>query len=153
MYHLFGRGFDSLRLHTQSIPAGFPYIGTWYDVMDNSNFEVNNTNQGVSLQAGGFKIFGNQQAALSQSTFNLIQGLQLIQNPVNNQIQIQTPSTLTGKTDWKIYNTSGIEINYGSTAVQKDILQIAAPEKRGNYFVVLRHANTNAWGLIKVLRQ
>ena len=151
MYHLFGRGFDSLRLHTQSIPAGFPYIGTWYDVMDNSNFEVNNTNQGVSLQAGEFKIFGNQQAALSQSTFNLIQGLQLIQNPVN--IQIQTPSTLTGKIDWKIYKTAGIEINYGSTAVQKDILQIAAPEKRGNYFVVLRHANTNAWGLIKVLRQ
>ena len=121
--------------------------------MDNSNFEVNNTNQGVSLQAGEFKIFGNQQAALSQSTFNLIQGLQLIQNPVNNQIQIQRPSTLTGKTDWKIYNTAGIEINYGSTAVQKDILQIAAPEKRGNYFVVLRHANTNAWGLIKVLRK
>ena len=118
--------------------------------MDNSNFEVNNTNQGVSLQAGEFKIFGNQQAALSQSTFNLIQGLQLIQNPVN--IQIQTPSTLTGKIDWKIYKTAGIEINYGSTAVQQNLLQIVAPEKRGNYFVVLRQAKTNAWGLLKVLK-
>ena len=140
-------------VNTQSIPAGFPYIGTWYDIMDNSNFEVNDTNQGISLQPGEFKIFGNQQAALSQSTLNLIQGLQLIQNPVNDRIQIQTPSILTGKIDWKIYNTAGIEIAYGSTAVQQNILQIAAPEKRGNYFVVLRHANANAWGLIKVLRQ
>ena len=140
-------------VNTQSIPAGFPYIGTWYDVMDNSNFEVNNTNQGISLQPGEFKIFGNQQAALNQSTLNLIQGLQLIQNPVNDRIQIQTPSILTGKIDWKIYNTAGIEIAYGSTAVQQDMLQIAAPDKRGNYFVVLRHTNTNAWGLIKVLKQ
>ena len=140
-------------VNTQSITAGFPYIGTWYDIMDNSNFEVNDTNQGISLQPGEFKIFGNQQAALSQSTLNLIQGLQLIQNPVNDRIQIQTPSILTGKIDWKIYNTAGIEIAYGSTAGQQNMLQIAAPDKRGNYFVVLRHANTNAWGLIKVLRQ
>ena len=140
-------------VNTQSIPAGFPYVGSWYDLMDNSTFEVNNTNQGVSLQAGEFKIFGNQQAALSQSTLNLIKGLQLIQNPVNNRIQIQTPSTLTGNIDWKIYNTAGIEIDCGLTSVQQNMLQIAAPDKRGNYFVVLRHANTNAWGLIKVLRQ
>ena len=142
----------NLDVNTQSIPAGFPYIGTWYDLMDNSTFEVNNINQGVSLQAGEFKIFGNQQAALSQSKLNLIQGLQLIQNPVKNRIQIQTPSTLSGNIDWKIYNTAGIEINYGSTAVQQNLLQIVAPEKRGNYFVVLRQAKTNAWGLLKVLK-
>ena len=76
-----------------------------------------------------------------------------VQNPVHDQIQIQTPSTLTGNINWKIYNTAGVEIAYGSTAVQQNMLQIAAPDKRGNYFVVLRHANTNAWGLIKVLKQ
>ena len=140
-------------VNTQSIPAGFPYIGTWYNLMDNSTFEVNNTTQGVSLQAGEFKIFGNQQAVLNQSTLNLIKGLQLIQNPVSKRIQIQTPYTISGKIDWKIYNTAGIEIDHGSTSVQQNMLQIAAPDKRGNYFVVLRHANTNAWGLIKVLKQ
>ena len=122
--------------------------------MDNTTFEVSNTNQGISLNPGEFRVFGNQQAALGQSNnLQLMPGLQLIQNPVNERIQIQMPSIIYGNVDWKIYNTAGIEITYGSTEIQQDILQIVAPEKRGNYFVVLRHANTNTWGLIKVLRQ
>ena len=138
---------------TQNFISDFPYTGVWYNLMDNTTFQVNNTNQQISLNPGEFKIFGNQDAVLSKSKYNLITGLQLTQNPVNDLIQILTPSTLSGKVDWKIYNTAGIEIAFGSTAIQQNILQIAAPEKRGNYFVVLRHANSNALGLIKVLRQ
>lgn len=138
---------------TQNFILDFPYTGVWYNLMDNTTFQVNNTNQQISLNPGEFKIFGNQDAVLSKSKYNLITGLQLTQNPVNDLIQILTPSTLSGKVDWKIYNTAGIEIAFGSTAIQQNILQIAAPEKRGNYFVVLRHANSNGLGLIKVLRQ
>ena len=140
-------------VNTQNFISDFPYTGVWYNLMDNTTFQVNNTNQQISLNPGEFKIFGNQDAVLSKSKYNLITGLQLTQNPVNDLIQILTPSTLSGKVDWKIYNTAGIEIAFGSTAIQQHMLQIAAPEKRGNYFVVLRHANSNAWGLIKVLRQ
>ena len=138
---------------TQNFISDFPYTGVWYNLMDNTTFQVNNTNQQISLNPGEFKIFGNQDAVLSKSKYNLITGLQLTQNPVNDLIQILTPSTLSGKVDWKIYNTAGIKIAFGSTAIQQNILQIAAPEKRGNYFVVLRHANSNGLGLIKVLRQ
>ena len=138
---------------TQNFISDFPYTGVWYNLMDNTTFQVNNTNQQISLNPGEFKIFGNKDAVLSKSKYNLITGLQLTQNPVNDLIQILTPSTLSGKVDWKIYNTAGIEIAFGSTAIQQNILQIAAPEKRGNYFVVLRHANSNGLGLIKVLRQ
>ena len=140
-------------VNTQNFISDFPYTGMWYNLMDNTTFQVNNTNQQISLNPGEFKIFGNQDAVLSKSKYNLITGLQLTQNPVKDLIQILTPSTLTGKVDWKIYNTAGIEIAFGSTAIQQHMLQIAAPEKRGNYFVVLRHASSNAWGLIKVLRQ
>ena len=140
-------------VNTQNFISDFPYTGVWYNFMDNTTFQVNNTNQQISLNPGEFKIFGNQDAVLSKSKYNLITGLQLTQNPVNDLIQILTPSTLSGKVDWKIYNTAGIEIAFGSTAIQQNILQIAAPEKRGNYFVVLRHANSNGLGLIKVLRQ
>jgi hypothetical protein len=140
-------------VNTQNFISDFPYTGVWYNLMDNTTFQVNNTNQQISLNPGEFKIFGNKDAVLSKSKYNLITGLQLTQNPVKDLIQILTPSTLSGKVDWKIYNTAGIEIAYGSTALQQDMLQIAAPEKRGNYFVVLRHGNTNSWGLLKVLRQ
>jgi len=140
-------------VNTQNFISDFPYTGVWYNLMDNTTFQVNNTNQQISLNPGEFRIYGNQDAVLSKSKYSLISGLQLTQNPVNNLIEILTPSTLSGKVDWKIYNTAGIEIAYGSTAVQQDMLQIAAPDKRGNYFVVLRHANTNAWGLLKVVKQ
>lgn len=140
-------------VNTQNFICDFPYTGVWHNLMDNTTFQVNNTNQQISLNPGEFKIFGNKDAVLSNSKYNLITGLQLTQNPVNDLIQILTPSILTGKVDWKIYNTAGIEIAFGSTAIQQKMLQIAAPEKRGNYFVVLRHANSNAWGLIKVLRK
>ena len=140
-------------VNTQNFISDFPYTGVWYNLMDNTTFQVNNTNQQISLDPGEFKIFGNKDAVLSKSKYNLITGLQLTQNPVNDLIQILTPSPLSGKVDWKIFNNTGIEIAFGSTAIQQNILQIAAPEKRGNYFVVLRHANSNAWGLIKVLRQ
>ncbi len=140
-------------VNTQNFISDFPYTGMWYNLMDNTTFQVNNTNQQISLNPGEFKIFGNKDAVLSKSKYNSITGLQLTQNPVKDLIQILTPSTLTGKVDWKIYNTAGIEIAFGSTAIQQHMLQIAAPEKRGNYFVVLRHASSNAWGLIKVLRQ
>ena len=121
--------------------------------MDNTAFEVGNTNQEISLNPGEFRVFGNQQATFSVSNDNQLRGLQLVKNPVHDRIQIQTPSTLSGNVDWKIYNTAGVEIAYGSTAVKQQTIQIPSPKKRGNYFVVLRHANTNAWGLLKVLRQ
>ena len=140
-------------VNTQSIPAGFPYDGTWYDLMDNTAFEVGNTNQGISLNPGEFRVFGNQQATFSVSNHNQLRGLKLVQNPVLDRIQIQTPSELSGNIDWKIYNTVGVEIAYGSTSIQQQTLQIPSPKKQGNYFVVLRHTNTNAWGFLKVLKQ
>ena len=121
--------------------------------MDNTTFEVSNTNQGISLQAGEFKIFGNQQASLTRSELNIFQELKLIQNPVQDHIKFQTPTSLFGNIDWKIYNTLGIEVAYGSTLIQNQMLQISAPRKQGSYFIVLRHTNTDAIRMIKILKQ
>ena len=140
-------------VNTQTIGSGFPYTGTWYNLMDNTTFEVSNTNQGISLQAGEFKIFGNQQASLTRSELNIFQELKLIQNPVQDHIKFQTPTSLFGNIDWKIYNTLGIEVAYGSTLIQNQTLQISAPKKQGSYFIVLRHTNTDAIRMIKILRQ
>ena len=52
-------------VNTQSIPAGFPYDGTWYDLMDNTAFEVGNTNQGISLNPGEFRVFETNKPLLT----------------------------------------------------------------------------------------
>ena len=67
------------------------------------------------MNPGEFRVFGNQQATFNVSNNNPLLGLQLVQNPVLDRIQIQTPSDLSGNFDWKIYNTAGVEIAYGST--------------------------------------
>jgi glycosidase len=140
-------------VYTQTITADFPYTGTWYNLMDNSIFNVSDTSTGVSLAPGEFRIFGNQQATLTQGVTQLIEGLQLVENPVQDIITIQWPSALAGDMLWKIFNTSGELISEGNGMVSKQNIRLRAPQQQGMYFVVLNHPQTNAWGLLKVLKQ
>ena len=138
-------------VNTQNIPIGFPYDGTWYDLMNNTTYQGNSSSS-ISLNPGEFRIFGNQQATLSLSNHNNFLDLKLIQNPVKNKIQIET-SIYTNKTiNWKIFNSAGVEIANGSEKASKKILQISAPEKSGSYFLVLRLSDTDAWKLFKILK-
>ena len=50
---------------TQNVIPDFPYIGTWYDLMDetgSTSIEVLDTEDQISIPAGGFKIYGNQSS-------------------------------------------------------------------------------------------
>ncbi|MEE9348768.1 MAG: alpha-amylase family glycosyl hydrolase, partial [Flavobacteriaceae bacterium] len=53
----------------QNVTPNFPYLGTWYDLMDDSTFTA--TNSAINLQPGEFKIFGNQSGALSTDNYDL----------------------------------------------------------------------------------
>lgn len=95
-------------VYPQTITADFPYTGTWYNLMDNSSFSVSNTATAITLQPGEFRVYGNQQATLDQGSTQLIQGLQLTENPVRDNINILLPTALKGAVEWKIYNPSGV---------------------------------------------
>lgn len=49
--------------------ANFPYAGTWYNLMTGTPVTVTSTTMSVSIEADGFRVFGNQQALLNQTTF------------------------------------------------------------------------------------
>lgn len=140
-------------VYPQTITADFPYTGTWYNLMDNSSFSVSNTATAITLQPGEFRVYGNQQATLGLGSTQLIQGLQLTENPVRDNINILLPAALKGAVEWKIYNPSGVLIDKGEDAVRSQYLHIHAPKQNGLYFVVLNHPQSNAWGLLKVLKQ
>jgi hypothetical protein len=53
--------------------------------MDNVGFNVSNTNQNVTIEPGGFRIFGNQQSTLNVNQ-NTISGLGLYPNPTSGII-------------------------------------------------------------------
>ncbi|GGP05510.1 hypothetical protein GCM10010992_21880 [Cloacibacterium rupense] len=50
----------------KDIATGFPYTGTWYNLMDNTAYNVTDANQTINLQPGEYRVFGNQMATGGQ---------------------------------------------------------------------------------------
>jgi glycosidase len=55
--------------NTLNTAGGFPFTGTWYNLMDDSTVNVTSTSQNISIEPGGFRVYGNRPAVLSQNTF------------------------------------------------------------------------------------
>ncbi|OIQ23206.1 alpha-amylase family glycosyl hydrolase [Lacinutrix sp. MedPE-SW] len=90
----------------QNITPNFPYTGIWYDLMDptgNTTINVTNVNTPIPVDAGQFKMYGNQNSqTLSTIDYNLNNELTLYPNPANNTFAISKKATVL-----EIYNISG----------------------------------------------
>jgi 1,4-alpha-glucan branching enzyme len=73
---------------TYNAPGGFPYTGTWVNLMDNTSLNVTSTSQNVSIEPGGYRVFGNQPATLSNKD-NQLAAVKLYPNPANNYFVIE----------------------------------------------------------------
>lgn len=71
----------------QNIQADFPYLGTWYNLMDNTSMSVTNASMTVTIEPGGYRIFGNQ-TALGVDDFNAMDFVALAPNPTANYFTI-----------------------------------------------------------------
>ena len=69
--------------------GGFPYTGTWYNLMDGTSFEVTNVNMTIPIEIDGFRVFGNKQALLSSGKFELPE-VSLYPNPSKGNFNIST---------------------------------------------------------------
>ncbi|WP_296142492.1 alpha-amylase family glycosyl hydrolase [uncultured Flavobacterium sp.] len=69
--------------------GGFPYTGTWSNLMDGTSINVTDVNMPISIEVDGFKIFGNKQAFLSTGDFNL-PSIALYPNPSKGNFNIST---------------------------------------------------------------
>ena len=132
---------------TQYVSADFPYTGTWYDLMDESTISVSSTSQTITLAPGGFKIYGNQQPTLSVETPQLLD-LQLLQNPTKEKIQLALPTE--DAYSYRLYSLSG-QLIAQETHHKKKLLNIAAPNTKGLYVLVVQNSITKQFGLCKVL--
>ncbi len=74
---------------TLNITPDFPYIGTWYNLMDNTPTTIASQTAAISLGAGQFRVYGNQPATLGNTDFNLINMVSLYPNPTKGSFSIQ----------------------------------------------------------------
>ncbi|MGB6269820.1 MAG: alpha-amylase family glycosyl hydrolase [Olleya sp.] len=91
---------------TQNVTPDFPYVGTWYDLMDETNttsINVTSTTAPISIPAGEFRIYGNAvPQSLSNEEFDLVNTFKLYPNPAS------TSFSLTSKMNSvKIIDVSG----------------------------------------------
>lgn len=73
---------------SQNISTSFPTGGVWYDLMDPSgNTTINASISTVNIEAGGFRIYGNQASTLSLNDFEQT-AITIYPNPVNSSFKI-----------------------------------------------------------------
>ncbi|MGZ5188787.1 MAG: T9SS type A sorting domain-containing protein, partial [Kaistella sp.] len=73
-------------LTSQNIVPNFPYTGSWVNLMDNTSVPVSSTTAPITIEPGGFRIFGNSSALGTDevgSSENAVT-LTLTQNPVTS---------------------------------------------------------------------
>jgi isoamylase len=73
-------------LTSQNIVPDFPYTGNWVNLMDNTTLPVASTTSPITIEPGGFRIFGNSSALGTDEVGgnqNAV-SLKLTQNPVTN---------------------------------------------------------------------
>ena len=88
---------------TTSITPDFPYTGTWVNLMDNTTINVTSTTSPISIEAGGFRVYGNALPALSTNNqFEAENMLTIFPNPANDFFSINKNASQVG-----IYSITG----------------------------------------------
>lgn len=129
-------------VNTQSIVPDFPYTGTWYDLMDNSALNVSGTTDPISIEAGGFRIYGNKMATAAVNDELLASSIKLFPNPANHSFQINMDLN-----EVRIFDTSGKLIKSFSNYSENQILDLDQIQP-ALYFVNMR---TNTSSITKKL--
>ncbi|SHG06371.1 alpha-amylase family glycosyl hydrolase [Flavobacterium johnsoniae] len=121
----------------QNVSTGFPYAGTWYNLMDNTAINVTDVNAPINLPAGEYRVYGNKTANLAIEDFEKGSTVNLYPNPVSNHF---TLSTAVSKV--QIYSVSGqlvksfasngnVDFQFGVSELQTGLYIVKASDENG----------------------
>jgi hypothetical protein len=110
----------------------FQETGIWYNMMDNSPFEVSNMAMSFSLEPGEYRIFANGISVLDVET-PPVQKIVMYPNPATNMLHFSTSLDAI-----KIYDVSGKLIKEYATYQASTPLYIQEL-KSGMYFISVQH--------------
>ncbi len=131
----------NFNISSQNIIPYFPYTGTWYNLMDNSTFNVTDATAPITLQPGEFRIFGNATALATddiEKGSKSNQVLEIMQNPVSNGLAQIKYKNAKGGTLYiydmtgKMLKTQKVKADSGEEAISVSTLQ------KGIYLVMLK---------------
>jgi hypothetical protein len=114
----------------QNIIPDFPGTGTWYNLMDNSTYNVTSTTNPINIEAGGFRIYGNMPSTLSHEDL-LTDTVKIYPNPAQHSFSISVEVD-----EVQVYDTTGklVKTIYSTDDVSFDISDL----KPSLYFVKIQ---------------
>ncbi|GLB51445.1 hypothetical protein NBRC110019_04840 [Neptunitalea chrysea] len=123
---------------SHNVTPGFPYTGTWYDLLDGSTLNVTSTGTDftINLAPGEYRIYGNQQAGLATETFEKNNMVKLYPNPANNYFSLSTDATSV-----QIFNTNGQLLGDYKESYQANYKFDITSLKQGFYIIKVKGTN------------
>jgi hypothetical protein len=137
----------NLDVTAKNVATGFPYTGSWYNLMDNSPYTVTDVNATISLQPGEFRIYGNKSTVLATTDFEIMKDIFVSPNPASNYFSLNTDTAKI-----QIYSTSGQLIKTFSKPHGKDYQYSISELSTGLYFVKIYNQD-NQTKVMKFIKQ
>ncbi len=134
-------------VNTQNVIPNFPYVGTWYNLMDNSTIDVTSTTATIAIEAGGFRIYGNQASTLGTDKFEVNGEIYLYPNPASNYFTLNTSVSKV-----EIYSITGQLVKSFNSKISEENKYPISDLKQGLYIVKAWNDN-NQLKSIKLLKQ
>jgi glycosidase len=131
----------------QNVPSGFPYTGTWYDLMDNTSINVISTSAAITLQPGEFKIYGNKTASLAIADYEKSPTILLYPNPASNYF---TLNETTSKV--QIFSITG-QLVKSFDANQSEGHQFIISDLNQGLYIVKAYDENNGMRVMKLLKE
>ena len=136
--------FSDNTLNTQGF---FPFTGTWYNLMDNSTIDVTSTTQNISIEPGGFRVYGNKAATLENNDFNLINTVSLYPNPTSGSFNIKGQVTKV-----EVYSITGQLVKSFGNSISEEHQFDVNDLSNGVYLVKATDSN-NSSKTMKLIKQ
>lgn len=131
----------------QNVATGFPYTGTWYNLMDNTTINVTDANAPINLPAGEYRIYGNKTANLAIEDFEKGNAVSLYPNPVSNYFTLNAAFTKV-----QVYSISGQLVKSFASNGNADF-QFGVSELQTGLYVVKASDENNKVQVMKFIKK
>jgi hypothetical protein len=137
---------SNFNVSTINVTPNFPYTGTWYNLIDNTQLTVNNVTDPISIEAGGFRVYGNQPSNLSIDDLSALSYISLSPNPSNYFFSINFDLSKVF-----IYSITGQLVKSFQNKSKTDLYEIS--DLNSGLYLVKVFDNNNNEKTLKLIKQ
>ncbi|BDU24516.1 alpha-amylase family glycosyl hydrolase [Flavobacterium sp. GSB-24] len=119
----------------QNVATGFPYPGTWYNLMDNTTINVTDVNAPINLPPGDYRIYGNKTANLAIDDFEKGNMVSLYPNPVSDYFTLNSSFkkvqvySVSGQLVKSFTSNNNADFQFGVSELQTGLYLVKASDE------------------------